>query len=209
MSFNLNNMKFLLDKFCGLLKKLKNNGNNNSSGGNGNSGGSSTISITVNINIGKGNDISNLHFITTDELSKIKTFDATIKKSVKITTDDISLWMYCNTGNRHECFALGIYLKSSKYDSDKMALWIGLHTGHHTEAEPQAESLLKKNLILEIEFLGKGWSNSNLCEIAVKGKGDEHYHTAIEGFEEKSPEELLALITAKLEEALKDKYILA
>jgi hypothetical protein len=111
--FQLKYYEDLLDKFCGLLKKLKNNGNNNSSGGNGNSGGSGTISITVNINIGKGNNISNLHFITTDELSKIKTFDATIKKSVMITTDDISLWMYCNTGNRHECFALGIYLISS------------------------------------------------------------------------------------------------
>ena len=197
MSFGLNIKKFLLDKFCGLLKKLKNNGNNNSSGGNGNPSGNITINCPININIGGGNNISNFHFIATDELSKIKTFDRTIEKSIKITTDDIPLWMYCNTEDKQECFALGVYLISSEYVSNKMALWIGLHTGHHTEAEPQVESLLKKNLMLEIEFLGEGWNNTNMR------------YAAIEINEEKSPEELLALITAKLEEALKDKYTLS
>jgi len=198
MIFKFDIKKALLDILCGLLKKLTNGGNSNSNGG-------VTITTnTVNIYIGNGNNISNFQFIATDELSKIKTFDTTINKSFKITTDDISLWLYCNNNKNNECFALGKYLISSKYDSDKMALWIGLHTGSHTEPDPLDESLFKKNLTLIIEFLGKGWKNINMSSEVIKEKGDEHYYAIIEKFEEKSSEELLTLINIKLEKVLKD-----
>jgi len=193
MSFKFDIKKFLLDKLCALLKKLSNGGNNNTGGG---------IKMT-NINIGSGN-ITNINFITIDDVSKIKTFDRTIEKSINITTDDGSLWLYCNTEDKQECFALGVYLISSEYDSDKMAFWIGLHTGCHTEHDTSDESLLKKNLTLIIEFLGKGWEKKNVINIAKKEKGDVNYNLVIENFEEKSPEELLSFIKTKLEEALKD-----
>lgn len=194
MIFNFDVKKILLDILCGLLKKLLNGGNGNSSGGN-------TVKNTTNIIIGSGNITNN--FIFTDELSKIEMFDKTIKKSIKITTENTSLWLYCNTRKKQECFALGKYLISSNYVNDKMALWIGLHTDSHAELDPSDKSLLKKNITLIIEFLGKGWKNKNIIKVAKKEKGDENYSLTIERFEEKSPEELLTIITTKLEEALK------
>jgi len=195
MIFGFDIKKFLLDKLCGLLKNISTKGENGNSGGG--------IKIT-NINIGSGNTI-NINFITTDDISKIKIFDKTIDKSIKIINDDISLWLYCNTNNMNKCFALGIYFISSNYKNDKMAFWLGLHTGSHTEPDLSDKSILKKNLSLIIEFLGKGWKKENMHNVAKKEKGDEHYNVVIERFEEKSPEELLNFIKTKLKEALKDK----
>ncbi|MDR2596773.1 MAG: hypothetical protein LBC76_05560 [Treponema sp.] len=201
MIFKFDIKKTLIDILCSLFNKLNSNSNGNS---NDNSAKTITVNININNNNNSGNIINNFNFITTDDVSKIKTFDRTIEKSINITTDDGSLWLYCNTEDKQECFALGVYLISSEYDSDKMAFWIGLHTGYHTDHDTSDESLLKKNLTLIIEFLGNGWEKKNVINVAIKGKGDENYNLAIEKFEEKSPEELLSFIKTKLEEALKD-----
>jgi len=199
MIFKFDIKNFLLKGLCDLLKNLyKNSGNSNSGGG-------ITKTNALNINSGNNNINININFITIDEPSKIRMFDKTIDKSINIITDDLSLWLYCNSNNNNKCFALGKYFISPNYNIDKKALWIGIHSGSQTEPDLSDKTFLKKNLSLIIEFLGKGWKKENMLKVAKKEKGDDNFNVVIERFEEKSTEELITFIKNKLEEALKDK----